>query len=114
VLESIETLAHRIGLPVSMGAIDVSEIKASIDESDAMHISEGTPLIKVSRVINAEGRPVAFLTDVLPMNILSESALKAGFTGSVLDLMLKMELYTCQNHLPIFRLFQHRQRSQRN
>ncbi len=89
VLESIETLAHRIGLPVSMGAVEVSEIKASYDEGDAMHISEGTPLVKVARVINAEGRPVAYLTDVLPKNILSESALKAGFTGSVLDLMLK-------------------------
>lgn len=89
VLESIETLARRIALPVSMGAIFVNEIKASYDEGDAMHISEGTPLVKVARVINAEGRPVAYLTDILPRNILSENELKEGFTGSVLDLMLK-------------------------
>ncbi len=89
VLESIETLAHRIGLPVSMGAILINEIKANPEEGDAMHISEGTPLVKVVRVIKAEGRPVAYLIDILPRNILSDSELNAGFTGSVLDLMLK-------------------------
>ncbi|MHC1739981.1 MAG: GntR family transcriptional regulator [Anaerolineaceae bacterium] len=89
VLESIETLAHRIGLPVSMGAMKVAEIHANQEESDALHVSEGTPLVKVSRVIDAEKRPVAFLTDILPINTLLESDLSTGFTGSVLDLLLR-------------------------
>lgn len=91
VLESIETLAKRIGLPVSMGVMQISEVKASVEEADAMHISEGTPLVKVVRVIKAEGRPVAYLTDILPRNILSDQELSAGFTGSVLDLMLRKD-----------------------
>jgi GntR family transcriptional regulator len=89
VLESIETLAKRIGLPVSMGTVKVSEVHANIEESDVFHVSEGTTLVKVSRVIDAEGRPVAYLTDILQKNTLPESDLSADFTGSVLDLMLK-------------------------
>ena len=89
VLESIETLASRIGLPVSMGAVQVKEITANQEESNALNLNEGTPLVKVSRVIHAEGRPVAFLTDILPQEILVNKDLVAEFTGSVLDLMLK-------------------------
>lgn len=89
VLESIETLAHRIGLSVSMGAMQVSDVMANAEESDALHVNEGTPLVKVSRVIDAEKRPVAYLTDILPPHILPEAELDSDFTGSVLDLMLK-------------------------
>lgn len=90
VLESIETLAHRIGLPVSMGEIQVKDIQANAEEADALHISEGDPLMKVSRVIHAEQRPVAYLTDILPKDVLPDSELNISFTGSVLDLMLKL------------------------
>ena len=89
VLESIETLAHRISLPVSMGAMKVTEIHANLEESKALHDSEGSPLVKISRVIDAEKRPVAYLTDILPQNVLPKGDLSSGFTGSVLDLMLK-------------------------
>lgn len=90
VLESIETLAHRIGLEVSMGDMNVTEIHANQDESENLHVSEGTPLVKVSRVIDADKRPVAYLTDILPQNILPENDLATGFTGSVLDLLLRL------------------------
>jgi len=89
VLESIETLAHRIGLPVSMGTVRVAEILADSQESEAMQVAAGTPLVRVSRVIDAEKRPVAFLTDMLPKHMLPEDILNSGFTGSVLDLMLR-------------------------
>ena len=89
VLESIETLSRRINLPVSMGAVKVVEIHAGAEESDALHVSEGDSLVKVSRVIDVEKRPVAYLTDILPTNVIPENDLNSGFTGSVLDLMLK-------------------------
>lgn len=89
VLESIETLASKIGLPVSMGEIKISEVLSNTEESDAFKIEEGTPLLKVARVILADDRPVAYLTDILPKNLLPESELLASFTGSVLDLMLR-------------------------
>jgi GntR family transcriptional regulator len=89
VLESIETLASKIGLPVSMGEIKISEVLSNAEESDAFQIVEGTPLLKVARVILADDRPVAYLTDILPKNLLLEPELLASFTGSVLDLMLR-------------------------
>jgi len=89
VLESIETLAKRIGLPVSMGEMQVLEIQADADESEALQLKEGDPLVKVSRVIHAEDRPVAYLIDILPKIVLPDTDLDMEFTGSVLDLMLK-------------------------
>jgi GntR family transcriptional regulator len=89
VLESIETLAHRIGLNVSMGALQINEILADVELAETMHVVEGTRLIQVSRVIHAENRPVAYWIDILPRTSLSDADLRSGFTGSVLDLMLK-------------------------
>jgi GntR family transcriptional regulator len=89
VLESIETLAHRIGLPVAMGEMNVIQIHANSEESEALNVEESTPLVKISRVIEAEERPVAYLTDILPLSVIPENDLATGFTGSVLDLMLK-------------------------
>lgn len=88
VLESIETRANKIGLSVSMGEIKISEVLSGVEESEAFQIMEGTPLLKVARVILADDRPVAYLTDILPKNLVHESELLASFTGSVLDLML--------------------------
>ncbi|MCX6056022.1 MAG: GntR family transcriptional regulator [Chloroflexi bacterium] len=89
VLESIERLAHRIGLSVSMGALQVKDVLATVEDSEKLQVEEGTSLVKVSRVIYTEGRPVAYLTDLLPPDVLTEEDLKSGFTGSVLDFLLK-------------------------
>ncbi len=48
-----------------------------------------SPLVKVSRTIHADRRPVAFLIDILPDDILDKAELQTGFTGSVLDLLLQ-------------------------
>jgi GntR family transcriptional regulator len=89
VLESIETLAKKIGLPVSMGEVLVTEVLANREESEVFNIQEATPLLKVARVILADDRPVAYLTDILFKDQIPESDLLASFTGSVLDLMLR-------------------------
>src|SRR3990172_401557 len=89
VLESIETLAARKGLPVQMGARTVARRPSTSDEAQQFGIAEGDDLLEVSRVIAAEGRPVAFLIDTLPAAILSERELRESFRGSVLDLLLR-------------------------
>jgi GntR family transcriptional regulator len=86
VLESIETLAKRIGLNVEMGAYDMKRRAASAKEQALL--KEGR-VMHVSRVIEAENRPVAYLEDTLPETLLSEKEFLAGFTGSVLDLLLR-------------------------
>lgn len=87
VLESIESLANRIELHVSMGALEVSEISATKAEAESLQVSEGSALVKVARIIFTEKRPVAYLVDILPPDILTEKELSDGFTGSVLDFL---------------------------
>jgi GntR family transcriptional regulator len=89
VLESIESLAARIGLDVSMGAIQINEISADSEAAAVLGVPAGTMLLQVSRTILARGRPVAFLVDTLPEDVLTPADLATGFTGSVLDLLLR-------------------------
>ncbi len=89
VLESIETLARRIGLEVSMGELKVQYRPALEDEIEALCPQNGCKVVHLSRVILAEGRPVAYLIDIVPENILTPQDLETGFTGSVLDLLLR-------------------------
>ena len=91
VLESIETLAEKIGLDVKMGELDIQQITADEYYAAGLKVDLETPLIKISRVINADNRPVAFLVDVLPLSIFSHEDLEAGFTGSVLDRLIESE-----------------------
>lgn len=89
VLESIETLAKRMSLDVSMGDLRVEQLQADSKLARIFKIEPGSNLIRVSRVILADERPVAYLEDILPENILPGSAFEQGFTGSVLDYLLR-------------------------
>jgi GntR family transcriptional regulator len=91
VLESIETLAARMGLSVTMGAHDFRRRQPESDESRQLNLSAGAEVVEVSRVMLAEGRPVAFLIDVFLPEVLPNGELEHGFTGSVLDLLLRRE-----------------------
>jgi GntR family transcriptional regulator len=89
VLESIESIAARMGLQVSMGLLNLEHLSADNEQADIFGKMPGTALVRLSRVINAEERPVAFLVDLLPVEVLPDAGLKEGFTGSVLDWLLK-------------------------
>lgn len=91
VLESIETLARRTGLAVRMGELRVEQIQADEKHAAALNLPVGADLTRVSRVIYADQRPIAFLVDNVPADILAASDLEDGFTGSVLDLLLRRD-----------------------
>src|SRR5512140_1799160 len=61
VLESIETLAKRIGVQVSMGALQIEHRIASLEEASALGLAAGSKIMHLSRVILAEGHPAAYL-----------------------------------------------------
>lgn len=88
VLESIETLAQRINLPVTIASLHVDSRPPLPDEAQGLGIPAEKKIIHVSRVILAEGRPAAYLIDILPEDILKPENLNHGFTGSVLDFLL--------------------------
>jgi GntR family transcriptional regulator len=89
VLESIETLAERIGLEVKMDELKVEFRSGTEEELSALGLHPGKTVMHVSRVIRAEGHPAAFLIDILPGDVLTLEELKDKFTGSVLDLLLR-------------------------
>jgi GntR family transcriptional regulator len=88
-LMSIERLAKRIGLKVRMTYLNIDIRSASSGEGDLFPDHPGERILEISRVLATDYRPVAYLVDVLPEDVTSIQDLKNGFTGSVLDLMLK-------------------------
>ena len=89
ILESIETLSKRIGLEVSTGEIKIDQQPAREEYAKALSIDLNAPVVNVSRVIQAEGRPVAYLIDIVPDDIFTTDELNQGFTGSMLDFLMK-------------------------
>jgi len=89
VLESIETLAQRSGFEVSMGMMKINHHPCDDREAAALGIPKGEEVMQVSRLIEAEERPVAYLIDTLIKGIILPEELENGFTGSVLDLILR-------------------------
>jgi len=88
VLESIDTMARRMNLAVSVSDLQIEQAAADADSARGLAVAEGTRLTCVRRVMRADGRPAAYLIDTLPETILKASDLPAGFTGSVLDFLI--------------------------
>jgi GntR family transcriptional regulator len=91
VLESIATLADRIGFKVSMGESKIVYRTADEEEARALGIDPGSHVMCIKRVMVTDGFPVAYLEDLLPEGILSPEEVSTQFSGSVLDLLTKNE-----------------------
>lgn len=89
VLESIETMAVRLGLEVSVSDLRVETVSADAASAEGLGVAVGTVLTRIRRVMREESRPVAYLVDTLCADVLSPDQLEADFHGSVLDLLLK-------------------------
>ena len=88
VLESIETIARRQNLEISVSDLSLEQAKADDELAEKLNISAGAQVTRVRRVIRAENRPVAYLVDTLPEDLLHVDDLPADFHGSVLDFLL--------------------------
>ncbi len=88
ILESVETMASRLGLQVTASDLDVEHILADQALADGLNVPPGTPLTRIRRVMRSEGRPVAFLVDTLPDGIFTDEELNTSFRGSVLDFLM--------------------------
>lgn len=88
ILESIDTLAKRQGLEVSLSDLHIETIPADEELAFTFRVKENAKLTRIRRVIRTEGRPIAYLVDTLPEDVLSAKDLPTGFNGSVLDLLL--------------------------
>jgi GntR family transcriptional regulator len=89
VLESMLTLARRTGLDVGRGPVTIEKTVADAETALALGITTETNIIRVSRTMSADSRPVAYLVDMLPEDILQPEELTDKFDGSVLDYLLQ-------------------------
>ncbi len=89
VLESLETMALRRGLEVSVSDLHTESLPADAESARELGVAVGTQLTRVRRVMRENARPVAFLTDTLPATTLRPEQLGPDFKGSVLDYLLK-------------------------
>jgi len=88
VLESLETMAKRLNLEITLSNLSVEPIIANEDSAANLNLEVGARLLCVRRVIHADSRPVAYLADTLPEDILHTDDLPSDFHGSVLDFLL--------------------------
>ena len=88
VLESLETIAKRQGLEVSVSDLNIESTVADEEMASFLNVAVGAKLTRVRRVIRAESRPVAYLVDTLPEDVLHAKDLPSDFHGSVLDFLL--------------------------
>ena len=88
VLESLDTMARRMQLPITVSDLHVEQVTADAETAAGLGVDKGTRLTHVRRVIRADGRPAAYLIDTLPESILAANELPAAFSGSVLDYLI--------------------------
>jgi GntR family transcriptional regulator len=88
VLESIQTMAKRMGLSVTVGNLSVETVLANEKQAQKLGVPLNTSLTRVSRVISTTERAAAYLVDILPTEFLAVDDLPKQFNGSVLDFML--------------------------
>ena len=88
-LESLETMAERLGLEITVSDLQIETIPADEEMAQGLEVQQGALLTRVQRVMREERRPVAYLVDVLPAEVLKSEQLPANFKGSVLDFLLR-------------------------
>ncbi len=89
VLESIQTMAKRMGETVKVKDLKIDTVPASEKQAGKLGLPTGTPLTRVSRVMCASEGAAAYLIDILPNEFLSVEEFPENFKGSVLDFMLE-------------------------
>jgi len=88
VLESIHTQAQHLNLEVQVGPYYIFKKDADKKSAEKLGIDLGDPVIEITWVMETQGRPVAYLIDVLPEDVLEGFDLEKNFNGSVLDMLM--------------------------
>ena len=88
VLESLETMARRMNLEITVSDLHVEQVMADENTAKGLSVDEGQCVTQVRRVMRADSRPVAYLIDYLPEEVLKPTDLPNGFGGSVLDFLI--------------------------
>jgi GntR family transcriptional regulator len=86
-LESVLQLASRQGMQPECTALEVESAPADKEVAARLQVPVDSEVTHVRRVITVEGKPVAYMLDVVPSSVLAPSEIDETFAGSVLDLL---------------------------
>jgi GntR family transcriptional regulator len=89
VLESLETMARRMNLSITVSDLTVEEIIVDQELVMGLGVEPGACVTRIRRIMRADTRPVACLIDTLPESVLQIPTLPTGFHGSVLDFLIE-------------------------
>jgi DNA-binding GntR family transcriptional regulator len=92
-LEKLETYtvhAERLGVRLSSEDLRIEEVGAGPDEVEALEVVEGSPLVRVSRVLLMEDNPAAWMVDFVPAGVIGSGRVREGFRpdAMLLDLLV--------------------------
>ena len=92
-LERLETYtvhAERLGLKLDSEDLSIEAAGAEQDEAAALEVSEGSPLVRVSRVLLVEGKRAAWMVDVVPEDVVGVAEVRERFRpdAMLLDLLV--------------------------
>src|SRR5688500_13753871 len=68
--ESLETTAGRLTLVISIRDLSLAQLDATDESAAELGVTTGACLTRIRRVIRAASRPVAYLIDILPEDVL--------------------------------------------
>lgn len=88
-LESLDRKAIKSGWSCDTEDVHIESLSADQEMSKRLRVEKGTRLTEVSRVKLVNGARVAFMTDIIPYNVLSQEFIEENFQGSVLDLLIE-------------------------
>ncbi len=88
VLESLDTMARRMNLEVTVSDLQVERLYADQENANGLNIPLASLITRIRRVMRADNRPVSYLVDNLPESVLKPEELPESFNGSVLDFLL--------------------------
>jgi GntR family transcriptional regulator len=89
-LESYTVHAERLGLTLDSRDLGIEAVRAEPNEAAALEVPEGSPLVKVSRALLVEGKPAAWMVDVVPEKVIGLKEARKHFRpdAMVLDLLV--------------------------
>jgi GntR family transcriptional regulator len=89
-LETYTSIAERLGLKIDSEHLRVEAARTTPEEADALELPANGEVIRVSRVLLLDGEAAAWMTDVLPADLIPAGEVRQRLSSRqmVLDLLL--------------------------
>jgi GntR family transcriptional regulator len=91
VFDTVEALAEKSGMEMRCAMLKILPRLASQDESTTLSLMPEARVLQITRVMEVEYRPVAYMMDVVPEDLVEVEKLDSRFDGSILKYFLTKE-----------------------